>query len=228
MTGDFLVFDFLHVGQSFMNNKRLNLGFYLCFALAASLLLSCGTKSVSTQSATPETLVSVDVEIIESETNDDQADNDAAGVNDAATAASSDKAQKGDLEFKDPDEGSDEQDGGDEEDIPGFIRCQAKVEIADTLYDTQAQAPTLEEARENAVEEACAISCSDKLAKLKSNEKKFEAAFDACFDKCTDKNIVVAVACSLDDESIYTEGAWSDTNDATPTNGEESTDVVDE
>lgn len=110
----------------------------------------------------------------------------------------------------------------DEQDIPAnIIRCEVKIEQEDTLYQAQAIAPTLEEARDNAVEEACALPCASTI-EADSAEDDAEAKLESCTETCTENTIVVAAACHQNGKSIYTEGAWNEDGDAAPTNGEEA------
>ena len=69
---------------------------------------------------------------------------------------------------------------------------------------------------------------SFKIEKLdrKVNNIELYSAATATTDKCTYASIAIAAQCWKDGVSVYTEGAWSDTNDAAPTNGEESPDPM--
>ena len=114
---------------------------------------------------------------------------------------------------------------GDEANLTDMTRCEAKIDYAGSVYTGESRAPTIEEARDGAIEEACAVPCAEDLSE-KDSEKEREDKLEACIDKCTYASIAIAAQCWKDGVSVYTEGAWSDTNDAAPTNGEESPDPM--
>lgn len=103
---------------------------------------------------------------------------------------------------------------------PNMILCEVKLDHPDGIYTAQSFGPTLEEARDNAVEEACALPCAEAINKDLSDDEA-ETVLNACAEKCAMKAIVLAAACIQNGNAIYTEGAWSETNDPAPTNGEE-------
>lgn len=103
---------------------------------------------------------------------------------------------------------------------PDVIHCEVKLDHPNGIYTAQSFGPTLEEARDNAVEEACALPCAENIAKDLSDDEA-ESELNACSEKCAMKAIVLAAACIQHGKPIYTEGAWSETNDPAPTNGEE-------
>ncbi len=113
-----------------------------------------------------------------------------------------------------------------------FVHCEVKIDEGGSLYTAQAAGPTLEEARDNAVDEACAIPCaeqmSDQIEKQAISEDETEKQLDSCTEKCAGSTIVLAAACYLKGQSIYTEGAWNENGDAAPTNGEESSEASQE
>ena len=113
----------------------------------------------------------------------------------------------------------------DEANLTDITRCEAKIDYAGSVYTGESLAPTIEEARDGAIEEACAVPCAEDLSE-KDSEKEREDKLEACIDKCTYASIAIAAQCWKDGVSVYTEGAWSDTNDAAPTNGEESPDPM--
>lgn len=103
---------------------------------------------------------------------------------------------------------------------PDVIHCEVKLDHPNGIYTAQSFGPTLEEARDNTVEEACALPCAENIAKDLSDDEA-ESELNACAEKCAMKAIVLAAACIQHGKPIYTEGAWSETNDPAPTNGEE-------
>ncbi|MBQ9816457.1 MAG: hypothetical protein IJM59_03165 [Proteobacteria bacterium] len=113
-----------------------------------------------------------------------------------------------------------------------FVHCEVKIDEGGSLYTAQAAGPTLEEARDNAVDEACAIPCaeqmSEQIEKQAISEDETEKQLDSCTEKCAGSTIVLAAACYLKGQSIYTEGAWNENGDAAPTNGEESSEAPQE
>ena len=100
-------------------------------------------------------------------------------------------------------------------------RCEAKIEDDGSVYTGESLAPTIEEAREAAIEEACANPCAEQLVEEESETDR-EDKLESCIETCAYDAIVIAAQCWHDGATVYTEGAWSETNDAAPTNGEES------
>lgn len=109
-----------------------------------------------------------------------------------------------------------------EESAQSLVKCDARIDFESDLYTAQAVGPTIEEARDNAVDEACSIPCAESLKSASLSDDELEAQIDACAESCSEEAIVIAAACFQDGASIYTEGAWSETNDPAPTNGDES------
>lgn len=109
-----------------------------------------------------------------------------------------------------------------EDSAHSLVKCDARIDFESDLYTAQAVGPTIEEARDNAVDEACSIPCAESLKSASLSDDELEAQIDACAESCSEEAIVIAAACFQDGASIYTEGAWSETNDPAPTNGEES------
>ena len=109
----------------------------------------------------------------------------------------------------------------DEAVLGDLTRCEAKIEDDGSVYTGESLAPTIEEAREAAIEEACANPCAEQLVE-EDSETDREDKLERCIETCAYDAIVIAVQCWHDGSTVYTEGAWSSTNDAAPTNGEES------
>lgn len=109
-----------------------------------------------------------------------------------------------------------------DESAQSLVKCDARIDFESDLYTAQAVGPTIEEARDNAVDEACSIPCAESLKSASLSDDELEAQIDACAESCSEEAIVIAAACFQDGASIYTEGAWSETNDPAPTNGDES------
>ena len=116
-------------------------------------------------------------------------------------------------------------DGHDAEDpaLANLTRCEAKIDYSGSVYVGESLAPTIEEARDGAIEEACAISCAETLSDDDSDKQR-EDKLEHCIETCADASIAIAAQCWHNGISVYTEGAWSPTNDAAPTNGQESPD----
>ncbi len=114
----------------------------------------------------------------------------------------------------------------EEEAVPAdFFRCEVKISMSSSVYTAASVGPTLEEARDTAVDEACAIPCAESIAGRSLSEDEAETAIDACTNQCTDNADVLAASCWQNDKTVYTEGEWSETGDAAPTNGAEILDV---
>ncbi len=116
-------------------------------------------------------------------------------------------------------------DGHDENDpaLANLTRCEAKIDYSGSVYMGESLAPTIEEARDSAIEEACAIPCAETLSD-DDTETQREDKLEHCIEACADTSIAIAAQCWHNGISVYTEGAWSPTNDAAPTNGQESPD----
>lgn len=126
------------------------------------------------------------------------------------------------LEFSENTEGDSDGSENLEDSAHSLVKCDARIDFESDLYTAQAVGPTIEEARDNAVEEACSIPCAESLKSASLSDDELEAQIDACAESCSEEAIVIAAACFQDGASIYTEGAWSETNDPAPTNGDES------
>ncbi len=193
--------------------------FVLLFAFT---LFACGTTSKVAEPSAPAPSQTVEVNdngavvgdaVTEDQVADEQADADApagaAAAENAADGNTNDAAEQDDAT---PDEPAD---------IGDLVRCEAKIAFEGQEFTAEAIGPTLEEARDNAFEESCAQPCADKLPES-AQESEREDLLDACIEDCVGASKPIAAQCWQHSVSIYTEGAWSPTNDAPPTNGAEN------
>lgn len=204
--------------------------------LAVFLLYACGASTSTGPDITSIQPVASDNDVVAEQSGSvaaeaaEDTETDMAAVSDVAVATDKEEnallAAESDVPSEaQPSDGT-ETDGvdetADESEVPeNFIRCEVKIEQDDMLYQAQAIAPTLEEARDIAVEEACALPCAATLDAGVA-EDDAEAKLESCTESCTESTIVVAAACHQNGKSIYTEGAWNVDGDAAPTNGEEA------
>lgn len=200
------------------------------FLLIFMLLTSCGTSSPSVQEQSS-------VAEVKAESKAQTTSPDLTVVQEPVQVP--DKSSK--LQEQPPQESQKREDSNPSEDgltapspsiavaIPDeFVHCETKIDEDGSLYTAQAAGPTLEEARDNAVDEACAIPCAEHMEKQTVSEDEAENQLEACIDRCAQNTIVLAAACYLKGQSIYTEGAWNENGDPAPTNGEESTEIPQE
>lgn len=197
---------------------------YVSLCLLAFVMLACGTTSkVADTKATAEPQpaeVVVADEAPSVETPVAESGTSAAVEVEAGDETIDENAKQGDAAETEASASENDQADG-MADIGDLIRCEVSIDYEGHEHVSESVGPTIEEARDNAIDEVCAVPCAEKLPETAQDNER-EDLLDACIEMCAVKAKAIAAQCWQHGESIYTEGAWSPTNDAPPTNGAEN------